>query len=287
MKIILVCIENFQEYILDNIKNLQLFGNRDIVVLTNRRFFDRLESSGVTLYAIEDLDDMGFGRDTKLDRHFRGGFWMHCSARFFYLYSYIRKFGVCGCIHLENDVMAYVNFDQLTPQFTKNKVYATFDCPKRVIPGILYIPNVDAFLPIVARYDFAQNDMENLARYDESVIEPLPIIPARHAEYEKLWQNYIDSIGVIYDAAAMGQYLGGIDPRNQAGDTRGFVNETCLVKYDQYAFYWIAVDGAGLYAPHVWIDGRYVRIVNLHIHGKELRRFMADRPLETKYIAIL
>ena len=39
MKIILVSIGNFQEYILDNIKNLLLFNNNNITVITNKEFF--------------------------------------------------------------------------------------------------------------------------------------------------------------------------------------------------------------------------------------------------------
>jgi hypothetical protein len=42
MKIIFVCVGNFQEYILDNIKNLKLFKNNDIVVITESKFFHYL-----------------------------------------------------------------------------------------------------------------------------------------------------------------------------------------------------------------------------------------------------
>jgi len=282
MKIIFVCIENFQEYIIDNIKNLQLFDNRDITVITNRRYFDRLKQYNIDLYAIEDLDDLGFNQNNRLDRLFRNGFWMHCSARFFYLYSYIRKFNIQNIIHLENDVMAYINFDKLLPHFKTNKVYAAFDCETRVIPGLLYIPNYTSFCPIIENYNYNMNDMENLARFDENIIEPLPIIPHGHIENKKYCKNFIDC---IYDTAALGQYLGGVDKRNMDGDTRGYVNETCVIKYDKYGFFWKKIDG--LYVPHLWIDGNYVRIVNLHLHGKELFKFMADNPLETKYIPIL
>lgn len=285
MKIILVCIGNFQSYILDNIRNLQLFGNHDIVVLTNREFFSRF--TNVEVVSVEDLDDCGFWKNNRLDQNFRNGFWSYCSMRLFYLYSYIKKYTIQNCVHLENDVMGYVDFDEILPHFMENKLYATFDCHDRVIPGILYIPNWVALHPIIENYNFAMNDMYNLARFDENVIEPLPIISsnAGGCEYPKLWKNYINC---IYDAAAMGQYIGGIDPRNQGGDTRGFVNETCLVKYNNYGgFYWKKLENLGLYVPYLYINGEYIRIVNLHIHSKDLQKFMADEPKETKYISIL
>ena len=39
MKIILVSVGTFQEYILDNIANLYLFNNKDITVITEKEYF--------------------------------------------------------------------------------------------------------------------------------------------------------------------------------------------------------------------------------------------------------
>ena len=89
----------------------------------------------------------------------------------------------------------------------------------------------------------------------------------------------------IFDAAAIGQYLGGIDPRNQIGDTRGFINETCFIKYNNYTFFWI-INENGLYQPHIFINNNYIKIINLHIHSKNLNKFFGNNPKETKLIKI-
>ena len=52
MKILLVSVGNFQEYIIDNINNLLLFGNTDITVITNTEFFIKFENIPVTLIEI-------------------------------------------------------------------------------------------------------------------------------------------------------------------------------------------------------------------------------------------
>jgi hypothetical protein len=39
MKVVLVCIGNFQEYILDNITNLYLHNNTDITGITEKEYF--------------------------------------------------------------------------------------------------------------------------------------------------------------------------------------------------------------------------------------------------------
>ena len=75
----------------------------------------------------------------------------------------------------------------------------------------------------------------------------------------------------IFDAAAIGQYLGGIDPRNQAGDTIGFVNETCVIDYSKYTFIWKNKDD--LKYPYIIVNNKEYPIVNLHIHCKNLKIF--------------
>ena len=238
MQIILVSIGNFQEYIIENIKNLKLFNNNDIVVITEMRFFPLLQDLSVTLIDCAQLEDYNYNTISKLDKTFRNGFWHLCSLRLFYLYSYLKKNEIKDCIHLENDVISYVNYDKIFKDLKLNKLYATFDANTRVIPGILYIPNYNALRPIIENYNLELNDMDNLAKYDETIIESLPIFPIIDSIINKYNINF-NKFNYIFDAAAIGQYLGGIDPRNQSGDTRGFINETCVIKYNNYNFNWI------------------------------------------------
>jgi len=278
MKIILVSVGIFQEYILDNIKNLQLFNNHDITVITEPKFFHYLENLNVKLVDSEKLEDFNFNKKSQLDKNFRNGFWHLCSLRFFLLYSYINNNSLTDCIHLENDVLTYIDFNNFNKY---NKVYATFDCESRVIPGILYIPNAKAFKPIIDQYNFNLNDMQNLAEFSEDIIEPFPIFPIIDNQITKLTKNYVE-FNSIFDGAAMGQYLGGVDKRNQDGDTSGFINETCLIKYNKYNFFWIKKDK--LFIPHLVVNNSLFRINNLHIHSKELNKFMGDNTIENKYI---
>jgi len=281
MKIILVSVGNFQEYILDNIKNLLLFNNTDITVITNKHFFNNFNDYEITLIDCDNLSDNNFNIKSQLDKTFRNGFWHYCSLRLFYIYEYIKQYNLENCIHLENDVLTYINFENIKDNFKENKVYATFDCNDRVIPGILYIPNYISFEPIINNYNFNINDMENLARFNENIILPLPIFPninGNIVKFNKLYLNF----NLIFDAAAIGQYLGGIDYKNQSGDTRGFVNETCIIKYNKYTFEWIKIDE--LFIPHLVIGSDKYKICNLHIHCKNLKNFMANDPIENYLI---
>lgn len=309
MKIIFVCVGNFQEYILDNIKNLKLFQNNDIVVITEPHFFQYFEDDKTTvLVDCHALEDYGFNQNSRLDKNFRNGFWHLCSLRFFYLYSYIHTNHLTDCIHLENDVMTYINFDNFgynlnrqrfemkqssisssavtTLKNENDKLYITYDrsiSSSRVIPGIVYIPNANSLKTVIENYNFGFDDMYNLGKIGG---EPLPIFPIIDENINQLNINY-PLFHSIFDAAAMGQYLGGIDKRNQEhpnDDTRGFVNETCDIKYNHYLFFWVYKNGENLYIPHLLVGKDLIQINNLHIHSKELYKFMANNPLEEKYI---
>lgn len=294
MKIILVSIGNLQEYIIYNIYNLLLFKNNDICIITNEKFINILNNhiihlknkfpeANIELFDCENLNDHEYVEKSKLDKNFRDGFWHYASLRLFYVYSLIEKYNFIDCIHLENDVITFENFELLKEKFTENKVYATFDAPNRVIPGIIYIPNWLAFLPIISNYNYFLNDMENLSRFDESIILPLPIF-----NYNNLYHKYtylFSQFNCIFDGAAIGQYLGGVDPRNIEYDTKGFINETCVIKYDKYKFVWIKINE--LYKPHIIIHNQTIPIINLHIHSKNLENYLADCPIEQKFINLI
>lgn len=290
MKIILVSIGNFQEYILDNIRNLILHKNTDIVVITEKEYFGYF--SGYPLVTLVDkniLNDNGFEGKSKLDKVSRGGFWHLCSARLFYIYSYITKFNIIDCLHIENDVLIYYDLNNPFKLFSSNKVCCTFDCNWRVIPSVIYIPNACAFKPIIDQYDFSRNDMDNLGKFSKDVIERLPISfelcdgnGDSNMESLQLIENF-HKYNMIFDAAAIGQYVGGVDPRNIPSDSTGFINETCLIKYDKYKFVWIKKDN-NLYCPYLEKNGQYIKIFNLHIHSKRLKDFISFEPINNRFI---
>jgi len=272
---VLTSLVNFQEYILDSIRNLQVHGNRRIVVITESVFFERFEEfPDVDLVDAATLhDEFEFGSRSRLDTQFRGGFWHLASARLFILYAYLKKTGLRSCVHIENDVMVYANADEV--RWNPTRMSVVFDSPNRVIPSVVWVPHPDTLRDVLIHYDPAKNDMENLARFD---LEHLPIFPDSWTlgapDFLGALKDVTEHFPVynyVFDGAAIGQYLGGVDPRNNPGDTRGFVNETCIVKYDGYHVTW------SNFRPHLIVGDRAYPIFNLHIHSKNLKEFAIIR----------
>lgn len=284
MHIVLVCINNFQEYILTNIKQLLRLGHKSIYVVTNHAFFDRFSEymKNVHLIAIEELiDSYNYNENTQLDNQFRGGFWALTSARFFYLYEFMLKYEIKNVIHLENDVLIYYNINILDKMIDKTKIYLPFDTFTRNIASIMFIPTHTIFKTVLDKYDFTKNDMENFSiiQNKTSIIDNFPIFindTTGSPEHQFVTRGY-DNFNMIFDAAAMGQYLGGVDPRNIPGNTCGFVNETCIIKYNQYGFIWNNV--GNMKRPFIVVTDNMGKdficpIFNLHIHSKYLENFI-------------
>ena len=268
--LVLVCLENFQEYILTNIAQLLRLEYTEIYVLTNEYLINEFEPFApfLKIVAVETLDDPFKFKDTStLDKSFRGGFWYHTSARFFVIHSFMLKYGIQNVIHIENDVLLYYNAEkELT--FDK-KLYIPFDTYERNIASILYIPDANIFGQILEHYDFSKNDMYNFSEIQKKtgLIQNLPIFVTQTDTEERSFvtsgfQKY------IFDAAAIGQLIGGVDPRNMGGDTRGFVNETCVIKYkDEGIIIW------KMNKPFIKIHDNFIPIFNLHIHCKDLATY--------------
>ena len=277
--IVLTCLGNFQEYILHSIRNLMIHGNNRIVLITEPEFFTQFEEfTTLTLVDKNSLsDEFDFNSKSNLDKTFRGGFWHLASARLFVVYAYLKSVDLKSCLHIENDVMIYANAD--TIRWNSMRMSCVYDCSHRVIPSVVWIPTPDMLRDVLINYDMTQNDMVNLGRTD---LERLPIFPdnwtlgvqSYHPDIIKITDTF-PKYQYLFDGAAMGQFIGGVDPRNIPGDTRGFVNETCLIKYNNYSFVW--KDGC----PFLNISDRLFPIFNLHIHCKDLAKFTTTNSLRS------
>jgi hypothetical protein len=288
--IILVSIGNFQEYILINIRNLLQLNHTSIFVIINEKFkihFDEFkDNKSVKLIKVEDLkEDFYYYKKTTLDKKFRDGFWAFTTLRLFYIYSLMKKLDLNNVIHLENDVIIYYNCDVLLKSIDKNKVYLPFDSYSRNIISIMYIPNCNIFQILLQHYNMSLIDMSTFVELKTkfpNLIDNLPIcVPLNNFNKEQLFVcNNFNLFNFIFDGSAMGQYVGGIDPRNTDNpSTIGFINSTCVIKYNNYEIIWKNPENSTYKQPFLIIkenneDKMEIPIFNLHIHSKNLLDFI-------------
>jgi hypothetical protein len=288
MNIVLVSIGNFQEYILINIRQLIRLGHTSIFVITNRDFFSKfsefidndLDNENIVklIDASTLTDKFQYHSKTTMNVNFRDAFWVFTSSRFFYIYAFMEKYDISNVIHLENDVPIYYNCDILESVLDKKKIYIPMDSNDRAIASIIYIPTAILLEKVLSQYHLNKNDMENfsiIARNSPELFSFFPIcIPREYDNHEQeMVTQLFSKFGMIFDAAAIGQYLGGVDPRNISGDTTGFINETCVIKYNEFDFCWIS-DVDEIKRPFMKFREQTIPIFNLHIHCKNLEKFV-------------
>ncbi len=276
MTIILVCLNNFQEYILDNIEQLIKLNYKDIYIITNKNFFDNFSSymNNIILIDSDELTDIyNYNETNKLNKSFRNGFWYLTSLRFFKIYALMDKYNLKDVFHIENDVLLYYNVDKIIGNLDKNYMYIPFDTYKRNIASIIYIPSSSIFKNILDNYDISINDMLNFSTIKKKIgyIKNFPIFPkinAKTDEEKYVSENY-DELWYIFDAAAIGQYIGGV---HNAPNKIFFINETCVIKYDKYKIYF--ENENNISKPFLEIENITYPIFNLHIHSKNLKKYM-------------
>jgi hypothetical protein len=216
-------------------------------------------------------------------------FFTAASERLFVLFDFIKHFNMQNVFHLENDVMLYIDLEKAFPIFKKNCTLAMpFDHDKRALLSFVYIKNTQALYPLTSC--FAKNASKGytdmhipplLIQENNNLIQKLPIImpdyvkkhplrnllnerPQRTEDYYEHYKKF----NCIFDAAAIGQYLGGTPPQPFVQ----IINETAVFNPSHFEYVW-GKDCQGRKIPYAIFDNKKHLIANLHIHSKKLNYF--------------
>lgn len=291
----------FPDYLETALEQANLFNPEcDLYLIGNETTLKSLRPKcKVKLISCESLPKekihLEFIQRSRLDAQFKGGLFRYATERFFYLYELMEKYKLSNVFHLETDVMLYADLAPMLPIFQKHYkgIGATFDNDARCIPGFVYIQNKTALYDmvkvIVKQAALGKNDMFSIGFFrkisDRSRIDSLPIVSDSYARQHPLeslthlktsnpenYFNHFDEFQSIFDAAAIGQYLGGIDPIH--GVVTQFVNESALFNPSYMEYVW-KPDEKNRLVPYAVLGSEEVRINNLHIHCKNLKKFVS------------
>jgi len=280
MNVVLVHIgENLPSYLIHCIRQFRYFVSVPIHVLLERKLIETFKSqsasiTNLNIFALEDIPKTAnhykFIQQSSLSK----GFWRSASERFFYIHEYCLLKNLENVIHTENDILVYYDFTKCLETFLTKPLWAVFDAERRCIPSFMFIRNSSAIEELANFFlsDREANDMLTIAMFREvypEFIGSLPIIKNYVTDIPKRYTEYADAFGVLFDGAAVGQYIGGIDKIHNSGDTTGFINETTIFQCDKVPVEF-RIDN-GFKVPY--LNG--MPLMNLHIHSKELYRWMS------------
>lgn len=292
------------------VRQVRLFNKCRLILAADADVLNRLRIPSELAVDVISIQSLGisekhrtFRKVSPLDRRLRDGFWTYTTERFFVLETIMKQLSLSDVVHLENDVMLYCDLEELVPKLKElyRGIAATFDNDRRCVPGFLYVPNsssighLNDFIITMLREIRTQqgrrasidiNDMSLLGDFRSEgplAIDHLPIIPPDYAGTlrSKLghaaanpacYSRHFAILQMIFDAAALGQYLGGVGCRSPTYRDSGFINESCV--FDPRAIQVrFCLDAANRRIPMIETAAGIVPVANLHIHSKALQLF--------------
>lgn len=213
------------------------------------------------------------------DRLFANDFFQYAYDRLDYVYGWMKQYGYREVFHIETDVMLYTPVPELKSLVQEmglhHQLVAVQDARSRALASILYVPSVKVFEGF---FEFCQTFTQAM---DGPIHEMLLL-----GSYPGLetFPNTLTDKNIKYgywDGAALGQYLGGVDPRNITGytgspyknPTIGFINETSDFKPNTASLHLIQEKRMSGPSFNKIFLNKQIPVHSLHIHSKDLTRF--------------
>ena len=205
------------------------------------------------------------------------------SERLFHLAAYCEKFDISGAYHIENDIMMYESFAKIDNVTRKNydELTATVVGHNDMACALVYIPrhkHIAKACNFILEMMSEGNDVL-LRKYPEmGMVHEMTIL--RKYQYLQYlpslpWHRHYKDFQALFDPASWGQYLGGT---NNFGNGVGWAGNHHYVGQEILAKRFSArmERQNGVYIPYALCnDGQQYRLNNLHIHCKELQKFLS------------
>jgi hypothetical protein len=208
------------------------------------------------------------------------GYWLNTFERIFALRALVDLPTISSIpiIHLESDVMPLFNLsdiDFLSSNFSK--VALPRFSETRGIGSFIFSPNIQVLMSTleelevlaIRNSEWLENDMELLGLgLKEGLIMELPSHPSDYSSERYTSQR---NQRILFDGAALGQYLFGQDPFHQSGlRYSGFKNSAYFSRTNINSMRWGIESKEKEARLIVEFDEIPFKVANIHIHSKEV-----------------
>jgi hypothetical protein len=222
-------------------------------------------------------------------RHYQ--FWVITSTRLMYIERYIKDCGLKNVYHFENDILLYRDIVEINEQMMRlyPNLAITVGGPDKCMTGFMFIKDNES-LAVLTQYFLDKlrevgkrvlikqygmdmvNEMTLMRAFSKDhpdKLQFLPILP--FGEYS----NNYSSFNSIFDPASWGQFVGGNAQEMMPGlKPKDHYIGQLLEEHPDYDVVWHK-DELDRNIPYFKYDGQEVRINNLHIHCKNLAKYLS------------
>ena len=261
----------------------------------NRKYAKR---ANVTFTALEDFyspTEFERAKDNILSNsQFRDGLWVKSLERFFILYQYAQRRSITKFLHAELD-QGLFNIQELSEALDSQApsgLFVPFHSENAAVASIFYCNNLESLKSLLDYASFGPpflNEMVFRAEWAKCKGSRAHRLPTIANQLRKPWRDDAQKIGLIQsseihgivDAAQLGQWIGGIDPRNvdfRKKPLTKFVDlpsPTLLTKEELTGLKFSFDESSNnLYCHLGEVD---IRVYNLHLHSKIHRHLVSRR----------
>lgn len=263
-------------------------SKKNIILLCNKNQINFKVTNNIKLFDYYEFNDdrLFFLRKIKKINKFRSSFWILSIERYFVLLKFVKKLKINNFFHGELDNV-FFNLSYLDNKL--NKIGRKFFFPidnEKGFGSIIYI-NSTKILDEFCEYALRQlekkfyNDMELLFMFAKKFPQHTKFLPTEKTFFLKKKKNTLDYKFTkgIFDAARVGQYLFGVDPRNIKGklfnkiiiDDKKIIKKKLKKYYENCKFYF---DNQKFYFKFYKIK---INVFNLHIHSKLIKEIFIKK----------
>lgn len=287
-------LPDFLDY---NFNQIRLFNpNINIYFLTD---LNLISDTIFKKYDIISLDKNEFYSDKikKFESCFNyssNDFWTLAATRLIYIENFLDKYNLENVYHFENDVLLYYKLEEHHNKFINlyKNIAITTGGPDKSMTGFMFIKNfksmsmlTDFFVDTLQTYGIygtirkysmdMVNEMSLMKFYGvekgEDFICNLPILP--FGDYSEHFSDF----NSIFDPASWGQFVGGTRVEGPGAKPLDHYIGVLLTKNTSWNVIWQIEND--LKIPYFNKDGELFRINNLHIHSKNLKKYISNREL--------
>ncbi len=283
MDLIIVALGAIPVYLDDCIKQISLTQKNYIIHLI-KSSSSYYTNHGCLITDVENIpiseNHSHFIKNSKLSKKkFRNFFWKFSTERLYVIDDYLQMQDLKDIIHIETDVLLYQDLEIVMPVLRNYDFACVRDSDIRVIGSIIFIKNkeVNKKISSIASQYINENDMVILHHIEKKINNTLCLPVGDNDDYR-------NDLKYIFDGASIGQFLGGIDPRNKARgiisfinkikkifkkeEEINFINKDSNVNISEWEIKWINNK------PYKKANNYLIPIMNLHIHSKNLKKFI-------------
>ena len=218
-------------------------------------------------------------------------FWAITTTRLIYIESLIERHGLTNVYHFENDVLLYYNLKDHHEKFQKlyKHMAITPGRQDRNMTGFMFIKNWKSLFMMTQFFIdiLKMHGLEKLREiYKTDMVHEMSLMKMYEVEKGLKYLSYLpilpfgeqaseyDIFNSIFDPASWGQFVGGTQEEGPGAKPEELYISQLLIANPDYTVIW-KKDDEDRKIPYFKYGNNEIKINNLHIHSKNLSKYMS------------